>query len=306
MAKPPLVSTQLWQPPRAPARARQTSSDTPIRLDVFDLPGTGPEDVAVDAGGWVYAGLRDGRILHISPDGATIDTVATTDGRPLGVELDGDGALVVCDAHLGVLSVDPRTGHISTLLDRVDGQPIVFCNNSAVGRDGTVYFTDSSAHFGIDHWKAELLAHTGSGRLFRRTSDGSVDLLLDGLQFANGVALAADESYVVVAETGAYTLVRLWLTGPRTGERELLVENLPGFPDNISTGSDGNIWVARPVPATGRWTPCCRAIPYCVRPLGRCRTPCSPRRRRRSGSRHTRAPENSCTTSRRRTTGSSW
>jgi sugar lactone lactonase YvrE len=244
MTKPPLVSTQVWQPPKPSARSRHAASDTPVRLDVFDTPGIGPEDVAVDAEGWIYAGLIDGRILRISPDASSIDTIATTGGRPLGVEIDGDGALVVCDARLGVLNVDPRTGAVRTLTDRVDGQEMVFCNNSALGRDGTVYFTDSSKYFGIDHWKAELLAHTGTGRLFRRSPDGTVDLLVDGLQFANGVALAPDESYVVVAETGAYTLVRLWLSGPRAGERELLVENLPGFPDNISTGSDGNVWVA--------------------------------------------------------------
>jgi sugar lactone lactonase YvrE len=140
--------------------------------------------------------------------------------------------------------VATKTGAVRTLVDRIDGQDMVFCNNSALGRDGTVYFTDSSRHFGIDHWKAELLAHTGTGRLLRRSPDGAVDMILDGLQFANGVALAPDESFALVAETGAYTLVRVWLSGPRQGEREVIVDNLPGFPDNISTGSDGLIWVA--------------------------------------------------------------
>jgi hypothetical protein len=70
-----------------------------------------------------------------------------------------------------------------------------------------------------------------------------VEKHLDGLAFANGVALAADESYVAVAETGARTVVRLWLTGERAGQRELLCEDLPGYPDNIARGSDGLIWV---------------------------------------------------------------
>jgi hypothetical protein len=69
-------------------------------------------------------------------------------------------------------------------------------------------------------------------------------VLADGLAFANGVALAADESCVVVAETAAYALQRIWLTGERAGTVEPFGPVLPGFPDNISTGEDGNIWVA--------------------------------------------------------------
>ena len=68
-------------------------------------------------------------------------------------------------------------------------------------------------------------------------------MVLDGLRFANGVALAADESYVAVAETGGRTVVRRWLTGPRAGEVDRLAEDLPGYPDNIARGSDGLIWV---------------------------------------------------------------
>ena len=66
---------------------------------------------------------------------------------------------------------------------------------------------------------------------------------MDGLAFANGVALAADESFVAVAETAARTVVRRWLTGPDAGARDYLVTDLPGYPDNISRGSDGLIWV---------------------------------------------------------------
>jgi len=68
-----------------------------------------------------------------------------------------------------------------------------------------------------------------------------VTVLLDGLAFANGVALSPDSSSVVVAESGAYRLTRLDVA---TGSAEVLVDNLPGFPDNVSTGTDGLIWVA--------------------------------------------------------------
>jgi len=244
----PAMAAVVWQPPTRPERARERHSAAHIALDVLDLPGAGPEDVAIDATGRVIVGLADGRILRVSPDGKHIETVANTGGRPLGIEIDPDGELLVCDARRGVLRVDPDRGRVHTFVDRIGGSAMLFCNNGCLGTDGTAYFTDSSQRFGIDHYAGELLAHSGTGRLFRRTPDGSVDLVADGLQFANGVALAPDESWIAVAETSAYRIDRVWLTGEKAGRRETLVDNLPGFPDNISSGSDGLIWVALPNP----------------------------------------------------------
>ena len=68
--------------------------------------------------------------------------------------------------------------------------------------------------------------------------------LLKGLSFANGVAVSHDQNYVLVNETGEYRIIRFWITGPKKGKTEPLIEALPGFPDNISTGLDGRYWVA--------------------------------------------------------------
>jgi len=213
-------------------------------MRVVDVPGYGTEDVLVDDAGRVLTGTEDGRIFRISADGGVVELLTMTGGRPLGLELAPDGALVVCDGYRGLLRVDLRTEAVEVLVDQVAGVPLRFCNNAAVAADGTIYFTDSSRDFGVEHWKADLLEHSRTGRLLRRTPDGRVDVLLEDLAFANGVALARDESYVAVAETGAYAVQRLWLTGSRVGKSEPFIENLPGFPDNISTGSDGLIWVA--------------------------------------------------------------
>lgn len=241
----PSISPVVWQPPPAPARARQPRSTRPLPpLRVLDVVGRGPEDVLVDDSGRVLAGVADGRVLRMTPDGRHVEVLGDTGGRPLGLERLPDGAVAVCDARRGLLRLDVPTGAVETLVSDVDGKRMVFCNNSAIAPDGTVYFSDSSRRLGIDHWKGDLLEHSGTGRLLRRGLSAEVTVLLDGLQFANGVALAADGSFVVVAETAAYRLIRLWITGPRAGESEVFADNLPGFPDNISTGSDGLIWVA--------------------------------------------------------------
>ncbi|WP_410615720.1 SMP-30/gluconolactonase/LRE family protein [Amycolatopsis sp. lyj-109] len=214
-------------------------------VTLYPVNGNGPEDVVVDAEGRIYTGVDDGRILRLSPDGRHIDIIADTGGRPLGLELYGDDELLICDARAGLLVVPLAGGSPSVLATAALGLDFVFCNNAAVASDGTIYFTDSSRRFGIENWRDDLIEQTAGGRLLRRAPDGTIDLLLDGLQFANGVALAPDESFVAVAETGACRVSRVWLPD---GRSDVLVDGLWGFPDNISTGTDGLIWITQASP----------------------------------------------------------
>lgn len=238
MARPRLDPV-VWQPPTAPARARQARSAVPLPpLRTLEVLGRGPEDVLIDPQGRVLTGVADGRLLRLSPDGRQVEVVADTGGRPLGLEWLPDGALLVCDARRGLLrvsgsSVEPLAGGFA------------FCNNAAVAPDGTIYFTDSTDRIGIDHWQGELLQHSGTGRLLRRGLGAEITVLLGGLEFANGVALTPDGASVVVAETTAYRLTR-WSVAD--GTAEVFADNLPAFPDNISTGTDGLIWVSMASP----------------------------------------------------------
>ncbi len=214
------------------------------RLTVVRVPGNGAEDVLIGPKGHVWTATEDGSVFQLTPDGRLVERVATTGGRPLGLEFLGDGRVLVCDADRGLLAVDPNAGSVEVLTSHVGGTPMRFCNNASVASDGRIFFTDTSAHYTVHEWKFDLIEATRTGRLLVRHTDGSVETLLTGLEFANGVALSADESYVAVAETGARTVVRHWLTGRHAGTHDYLAEDLPGYPDNMSRGTDGLIWVA--------------------------------------------------------------
>lgn len=214
-----------------------------MSFTVHPVPGPGAEDVVVAPDGSVYTGTEDGVIWRLGPDGRRLDKIADTGGRPLGLELFDDGDLLVCDPDAGLLVVHVADGSIETLLTDLDGVKMRFCNNAAIASDGTIWFTDSSLHYGIHQWKDDFVQHTRTGRLVRRDLDGTTTVVIDDLAFANGVALSSDEQFAAVAETGARTVVRWWVAGPRAGERDFLVRDLPGYPDNISRGSDGLIWV---------------------------------------------------------------
>src|SRR6478672_12527563 len=143
-------------------------------LTVIPVPGLGAEDVVVDADGWVFTGTEDGAVFRVRPDGGRIDRVGHTGGRPLGLELLPDGRLLVCDAHRGLLALDPDDGGIEVLASLVRGQRILVCNNAAVHSSGDIYFSDSSRVFPLERWKTDIEQDTRSGRLLRYHPDGSV------------------------------------------------------------------------------------------------------------------------------------
>jgi sugar lactone lactonase YvrE len=212
-------------------------------VTVIPVPGAGAEDVLVADDGTVFTATDDGSVFAVRPDGDQVTRVARTPGRPLGLEWLADGRMLVCAAHGGLLALDVSTGKVETLLTEVDGRPMLFCNNAAVHSDGTVFFSDSSTVHPIERWKNDVAEDTGTGRLLRRGPDGAVELVLDGLRFANGVALSAREDFVCVAESTGRTVVRHWLSGERAGTTDHLATDLPGYPDNIARGTDGLIWV---------------------------------------------------------------
>ncbi|MQY37485.1 hypothetical protein SRB17_54890 [Streptomyces sp. RB17] len=220
-----------------------------VPLHYVSLGARGPEDVVVDAHGRVLTGVEDGRILRVhdlgDPRAARAEVLADTGGRPLGLEPLPDGGLLVCDAERGLLRVDPGDGTVRVLADSVAGEPLRFCSNVVALPDGSAYFTVSSRRYPLQQWIGDIVEHTGTGRLLRLPpAGGEPEVLLDGLQFANGLAPGADGSFLVIAETGACRLTRYHLTGQRAGHADLFA-TLPGMPDNLwREGPDGPLWVA--------------------------------------------------------------
>lgn len=210
---------------------------------VVPVPAFGAEDVLVAPDGTVHTATEDGAVWALDPETHAARPVGRAPGRPLGLELLPDGRLLVCDAHAGLFALDPTDGTLEELATEVDGRRIGVCNNAAVAADGTVWFSDSSQDHPLEQWRRDLVVDPRSGRLVRRDPDGTLTVVVEGLRFANGVALAGDESFVCVAESTGRCVVRLWLGGPRAGERDVLVADLPGYPDNVARGSDGLLWV---------------------------------------------------------------
>lgn len=238
-----VVDPVRWQPPGV--QPLLTPPQPMPATQIIRMSGPAPKDIVADAAGYLWTGISDGRIVRISPDGSEQCVVATTEHAPLGMHVAHDGRILICCRDT-VLALEPATGEFEPLVAHVDGPPMIFCCSVTESSDGTVYFSESTSRFTYEDATAAALEGRQTGRVFRRDVDGKVTTIARGLAFANGVTLTADESELIVAESSGRRLTSIALRGPFAGQRVPLIEELPGLPENISTGNDGKIWVALP------------------------------------------------------------
>ncbi|MCH8545075.1 MAG: SMP-30/gluconolactonase/LRE family protein [Alcanivorax sp.] len=248
LTRPGAVDAVGWEPPVPPEDSGVLADNADLREATLLALGavSGPEDIAIDNDGNLYTGTADGRVVRINQDGQ-VEKLADTGGRPLGMDFDAGGKLVIADAKLGLIRVD-MGGEIEVLTSSVDGEPIRFADDVAVAADGTIYFSDASTRFGLSDYQLDLIEGRANGRLLAFDPEsGETRVLLEDLYFANGVTLSAEQDYLLVTETARYQITRYWLSGERAGQHDIFASNLPGFPDNISTRPDGSgYWVAIP------------------------------------------------------------
>ncbi|KAK1906816.1 Adipocyte plasma membrane-associated protein [Dissostichus eleginoides] len=203
----------------------------------------GPESFTADEEGNVFTGTVDGKLWRIAPDDSLTllthmgqdlpECGSSTDyepvcGRPHGVRLDRHGQLIVADSYLGAAGV-----------------PFAFLNGLEISsKTGIIYFTDSSSRWGRRHVTLEVIELNSLGRLLSfDPQTGSVAVLLGDLYMPNGIALSPDEHFL------------FWLKGPKAGTKEVVMDNMIGYPDNIRRSDHGTFLVGITTPRFRKITP---------------------------------------------------
>ena len=242
--QPSPIDAVAWTPPTMPELIGQYEKNKRLSKVEILFPDqcNRCEDVAIDSIGSIYGGEINGNIVVFENGQRRV--LANTGGRPLGLHFDHSQGLIVADADKGLLSID-QSGKITILVDEYQGKKLIFVDDLEIAADSTIYFSDASNKFGFPDNKLDILEGRSNGSLYAYyPQTKKTKKLLDDLYFANGIAVAHDQSYVLVNETSRYRTKRYWLKGPKAGQSDVFIENLPGFPDGISQGNDGIFWLA--------------------------------------------------------------
>ena len=227
------------------------------RLRNVSLIGLGrieaPEDVILDRNDVLYAGSRHGDIMRFfPPDYERMEVFAHIGGQPLGMAFDREDNLYVCIGGMGLYRIKPD-GTVEKATDETnrslysvnDDSRLRLADDLDITDDGLIFFSEATVRYEMDEWPVDGLEARGNGRIIcYDTKTGTTHTALRGLKFPNGVAVASDGQSILFAETFGCSIKRYWFAGPRKGDVEIVMDNLPGYPDNINLASDGNYWLA--------------------------------------------------------------
>ncbi|KPL52254.1 ABC transporter permease [Prosthecomicrobium hirschii] len=213
----------------------------------------GPEDVIFDRDDNLYCGSRHGDIIRFfAPDHRRSEIFAHIGGHPLGLAFDPQGNLLTCVGGMGLYRVSP-SGEVTKLSDEtnrsllsiVDDSRLRLADDLDIAPDGRVFFSEATIRYEMYDWMVDALEGRGNGRIIcydPRT--GQSRTVLPNLQLPNGICVEPGGQSLLFAETWGCRITRWHFDGPHKGRREVVIDNLPGYPDNINRASDGTFWCA--------------------------------------------------------------
>lgn len=212
-----------------------------------------PEDVILDRHDNLYAGSRHGDIIKFfAPDYQRMEVFAHIGGQPLGLAFDREDNLNVCIGGMGLYRVTPQK-EVQRVTDETnrswhsinDDSRLRLADDLDIADDGRIFFSEATTRYEMHEWPVDGLEARGNGRIVcYDPRDNSTRTVLRDLRFPNGIAIAKNGQSILFAETWGCCIKRYWFDGPKTGQVEMVLDNLPGYPDNINLASDGHYWLA--------------------------------------------------------------
>jgi len=212
-----------------------------------------PEDVILDRHDNLYAGSRHGDIVRFfPPDYERMEVYAHIGGQPLGMAFDRQDNLYVCIGGMGLYRITPDR-KVEKATDETnrswrsvnDDSRLRLADDLDIADDGRIFFSEATVRYEMDEWPVESIEARGNGRIIcYDPNTNTTHTAVSGLKFPNGICIASDGQSILFAETFGCTVKRYWFDGPKKGQVEMVMDNLPGYPDNINLASDGNYWLA--------------------------------------------------------------
>lgn len=243
---PPAPATEGASPYALNDRLRPVEAIGLNRID-------GPEDVILDEDDNIYVGNRTGDIVRFNaPDYSRQEVFAHVGGRPLGMAFARDGSLFCCIGGMGLYRIT-RERQIEKLTDEtnrswfsvIDDSRLRLADDLDIAPDGRVFFSEATVRYEMHEWPVDCLESRGNGRIICfNPNTGLTRTVLKNLLFPNGICMTHDGQSFLFAETWGCRVSRYWFDGPKQGQVEPVIADLPGYPDNINRASDGSYWLA--------------------------------------------------------------
>lgn len=192
-----------------------------------------PECVAEGPDGFLYAGGEAGQVYRIAPGGKSVETIANTGGMSIGIALDPECNVYVCDSKLRAVVRATPQGRCEVFSEGAPEHKFVLPNYPVFDRQGNLYVSDSGG------WKQ------GDGKILKLDPQGRAGIFSPGpFHFTNGLALDAGERFLYVVESNLDRVLRIAIEPDGTaGETSVFVENMYHVPDGLAFDAAGNLYV---------------------------------------------------------------
>ena len=194
------------------------------------------EGPSFDAEGNLYiVDIPFGRIFKISPD-AKWSLVVEYEGWPNGLKFGRDGRILVADYMHGIMELDARAGRMQKVLTSRNSESFRGCNDLHIASNGDIYFTD----------QGQTGLHDPTGKVYRLSTSGRLDCLIDTGISPNGLVLDPAEATLFVAMTRDNAVWRLPFMKDRSVSKVGRFCSLfgPSGPDGITMDKAGRLFVA--------------------------------------------------------------
>lgn len=190
-----------------------------------------------DAGSLYVADIPFGRVFRIDPNGEW-ELVAQWDGEPNGMKFLSGTELLVTDYRNGLMVVDTRSGQVRPYLARRNTESFKGVNDLTFDTRGNLYFTD----------QGQTGLHDPTGRVYRLSASGKLQMLLSNVPSPNGIVLSPDEKFLFVAVTRGNCIWRVPLLadGSVTKAGQFFTSYGPSGPDGLAMDESGRLLVANP------------------------------------------------------------
>lgn len=243
-----------WSPPMKPkfsgnlALNEKLANASKIHL----LGYYGAEEFTVDKDGNVYCGVHKGEkdfssgaILKIKPDDS-IEEFLVTENWVTGMQFDKNGALITLMNDLGLVKINLDKSIDTLLIKTPNGESIRMGTGLKIASDGVIYFVNMSStnKTSSKYINKLILEMKPTGGVYSYNPKTKVTTSIsEGNYFGNGLEISSNEDFILVSETSKYRILKYWIKGDKKGTSEIFIENLAGFPNNISKNKKGNFWI---------------------------------------------------------------